>query len=69
MALDKKIIKKAIEIETEQCEKEVIRQKERFGDEHEIVFVPVMVKEHNGKIGRITYSDIMKTYNQLTREE
>ena len=67
--LDKKILERALEIETKECEKEKDRAKEVFGHESEIVFVPVIVKENDGRIGSLTYSDLMKTYNKLVREE
>ncbi|GAA0071731.1 hypothetical protein UT300003_32560 [Clostridium sardiniense] len=67
--LDKELLKKALEIETRECEEEIKREEKLFNEKGEIVFVPVIVKEHEEKIGALTHSDFMKTYNRLVRDK
>ena len=66
--LKKELLNQALKEEMEKMEEEQKRVKKVFGDDTEIVLIPVLVKERDGRVGSITYSDIMRTYNSLVRK-
>ena len=62
--INKLILEAAIKIEAKTMEEEVKRT-----CTGEVIYVPVIIEEYNDKIGRLTQSNVMKTYNRLTRSK